>query len=155
MLKHSVFIDQTSAFFERDRKRVIIPELDANVMAFTDEHATSEDMAKWTLAKVIDYKLERRALINVNQEQTPKQETETVCEVDWKTELRIRVSNALIYNTFEDILNVLWDKNIRTNMKEIQELFGVFNKLDIILMLEVIRAFKLPYVLEEIKFKYE
>lgn len=155
MLKYSVFIDQTSPLFERDRKRILIPELDVNVLAYVDEHPESEDMAKWVLAKSIDWKIMARTVINVDQEKREPIESEIFCEVDWKTELRIRVSNALLYSTFEDIVNRLWNENVRTNVKEIQNLFGVFNKLDIILMLEVIRALRLPFQLQQIKFKYE
>lgn len=155
MLKYSVFIDQTSPCFGRDRKRVIVYELDADVFAYTDEHSTPEDMAKWVLAKIINRKIDSRAVINIDQVAKQQLEDEIVCEVDWKTELRIRASNALTYNSFDDIVDALWEENVRTNKKEIEELFNVFNKLDVTLMFNIIRVFKLPFALEEIKFKYQ
>ena len=155
MLKYSVFIVDATPLLNRERKRVIIPELSVSVLCYVDEHSGSEDMSKWMLAKAFDRHIEARKLIEVNQKPLPPQEGNFACEVDWKTELRIRVSNALLYNTFEDILNVLWDENVRVNTKEIEDLFCVYKKLDIFLMLEVIRVFKLPFKIEKIKFKYE
>lgn len=155
MLKYSVFIDQATPLFGRDRKRVIVYELDANFLAYTDEHSTPEDMAKWVLAIIINRKIESRAVINTGQSMEQPLEDEIVCEVDWKTELRIRTSNALLYNSFGDIVDALWEENVRVKKRDIKQLFNVFNKLDINLMFSLIRVFKLPFALEEIRFKYE
>lgn len=75
--------------------------------------------------------------------------------VSWQDELRIRVSNELIYNQFSDIENALWENYVRVTSTEIRNLFDPFKDLDLGLMLKVIKVYKLPFKIEEVKFKYE
>lgn len=75
--------------------------------------------------------------------------------VSWQDELRIRVSNALIYNQFSNIEDALWENYARTTTIEIRNLFDPFKDLDLDLMLKVIKVYKLPFKIEEVKFKYE
>lgn len=157
-LKYSVFVVDGIPLLNRERKHVVIPELSTHVFCFVDEHSGSEDMAKWMLQKAIDRHIEARKLIEVDQKPLPPQEDNFLCEVDWKTELRIRVSNEFLikgYNSFDDVVDALREQGTVVKMKNIKDLFCVFKKLDLKLMLEVIRVFKLPFKIQEVRFKYK
>lgn len=98
----------------------------------------------------------------VNREKIPTEES-IICptgsvsftDVSWQDELRIRVSNRLIYNQFSNITDALWDDCVRVTPREIGNLFDPFEELDLNLMLKVIKVYKLPFTIEEVKFKYE
>lgn len=76
-------------------------------------------------------------------------------DVSWQDELRIRVSNRLIYNQFSHITDALWDNYVRVTPREIGNLFDPFEELDLSLMLKVIKVYQLPFTIEEVKFNYD
>lgn len=75
--------------------------------------------------------------------------------LDWQTELRVRVSNRLIYNSLENIADKMWENSTRLAHRQVDELFDPTEELNLFRMLEVIRAYKLPFQIQEVKFKYE
>jgi hypothetical protein len=81
----------------------------------------------------------------------------SVCfhELSWEDELRIRVSNRLVYNDFHSIVDQLWGSNIRVSLDEIHALFDPFKVLDLSLMLKVIKVYQLPFTIEKVEFSYE
>lgn len=75
--------------------------------------------------------------------------------VSWQDELRIHVSNRLVYNQFSHIANALWENYVRVTESEISHLFDPFKELDLSLMLKVIKVYQLPFTIEKVEFNYE
>lgn len=107
--------------------------------------------AKVYLNCLIWEKIKQRKLVPVDSDITQ----DRLVVLDWQTGLRVRVSNRLIHNSLEDIADELWENSTRLARRQVDELFDPTEELNLFRMLEVIRAYKLPFQIQEVKFKYE
>lgn len=117
----------------------------------TISRLSEAEHAKVYLNYLISSKIKERKPVPVDSETSD----ESPIVLDWQTELRVRVSNVLIYNNLDDIADALWTDSLRLAQWEVEELFDPSKELNLFRMLEVIRIFKLPFKVEEVKFKYE
>lgn len=147
MMKYTAVINR-NAFVDdgtgKDMDSVYFPEI-VDHAAVPASGLTDDELVMTALYKAIDSNIQNRDHVFPGTNRT----IQKTYEIDWQTELRIRISNWFIANNIRTFLNISESYKFRTGLplsvKVIEELFDTKQEIDLQLVFELINAFKIPF----------
>lgn len=147
VITRNAFVDDNTG---KDMDSVYFPEIvDHSTVPATG--LTDDELVMTALYKAIDYNIQNRDHVFHGTTKT----NEKTYEIDWQTELRIRISNWFIANNIRTFLNISEGYKFRTGLplsvKVIEELFDTKQEIDLQLVFELINAFKIPFKVKSIE----
>lgn len=152
MMKYTAVITRNAftndAGFLMDQ--VWFPEL-AGSAAVKASNCSDAELVKAALVQAINFDIQNRDHVFHGTTKT----NEKTYEIDWQTELRIRISNWFIANNIRTFLNISESYKFRTGLplsvKVIEELFDTKQEIDLQLVFELIDAFKIPFKVKSVE----